>query len=409
MVYKNNYLIYIAVLLFPGLIATTHSGGAVYALFLLAGLFLGWNAWSSLERWEKKVLIGFIVFFLLVSLSVVNTQDMSNGVKRLGRFIHFPLLIPMYLLLKKYQIETGRYFLLGVLLAPIFMFGQAYYQSVILGLDRAIGATNPIMLGDIAMLFAVIISCALLTVATKWQHYLLGAVSIVLAVAASILTIAKGAWLLVPVTIVWFMWIKRKSIGRVTLISILIAGVLGVVGLANVEKVKNRVNAAVTEYQLHSQDPTLNNTSSIGPRIEMWRDSLTIWKKNPILGTGLGDYGKDRLELYNTGKSNLEVGYSHAHSIYFELLSTAGLVGLIAMVVLLQILPFQMFYSLWLKEHDEWARFYALAGMTTIIAFAIFGLTEAWIVRNGFVRTYLMCILVFMSGIGVIHGKESSK
>lgn len=406
MVYKKSDFILVAIFIFPGLIATTKFGGAIYALILLFGLALGWSAWKTLESWEKRVLVGFVLFFLLLSISIINTQDMQNGIKRLGRLIHFPLIIPMYLLLKKYQIETGKFFLMGAAFSTVVMFGLAFYQVVILGWDRAIGATNAIMLGDIAMLIAVIIACSLLTVAKTWKHYFTGAVAIVLAISASILTVAKGAWVLVPVIIIWFLWLKRKDMDKVSLILVAAVSVVSIVGLLNVDKVKNRLNVALTEYELYTENPGLNNTSSIGPRIEMWRDSITIWQSNPVLGTGLGDYATDRYNLYKNGESNLEVAYAHAHSIYFEVLSTAGMLGLISMVVLMLILPFKAFYSFWLKEQNIWIKFYALSGMATIIAFAIFGLTEAWVVRNAFVRMYLICILVFMSSIALISSKK---
>jgi O-antigen ligase len=106
------------------------------------------------------------------------------------------------------------------------------------------------------------------------------------------------------------------------------------------------------------------------------------------------------------GRSSLEYQFGHAHSIYFDVLATAGLVGLVGVLVLMQAVPFRMFYLPWLKENDPWLSFYALSGMTTIIAFAVFGLTEGWLARNMFVRTYLMCILVVMSSISVIKAKK---
>ena len=406
---KQNYLTYVVLtsaFLFPVLIATVKKGGSTYALILLLGLVLGWGVWRSLESWEKKVLVGFAVLFLLISLSLVNTEDYSSGVKRLGRYVHFPLFIPMYLLIKKYQIEVGKVFLLGIVVSTVVMFGQSMYQVVILEMDRAIGSTNAIILGDTAMMFAVIIGCSLLTVANKWQHYALGVLAIGLALSACVMTIAKGAWILLPVIIVWLLWLKRKSIGKSVFALIVFVSVLSIAGLFSIDKVKNRFDVALNEYNVYLEDPTLNNTNSIGPRIEMWRDSITIWVSNPVLGTGIGDYGNDRLQLYKDGQSNLKVKYGHAHSIYFELLSTTGLVGFFGLLIFIQIIPFKLFYSFWIEEHDVWIKFYALSGMATIIAFAVFGMTEAWIVRNSFVRIYLMCILVFMSSIAVIKGRE---
>jgi len=53
MTLNKKFLIYIAILLFPILVATVqHGGSTLYALLLLVGLVLGWPAWRSLEAWE---------------------------------------------------------------------------------------------------------------------------------------------------------------------------------------------------------------------------------------------------------------------------------------------------------------------------------------------------------------------
>ena len=408
MTLDKNSPIYIAVFLFPILIATArHGGGTLYVLLFLFGLALGWTAWRSLELWEKRVLIGFSIFFILVSFSLVNTQDIASGMKKVERFIHFPLFIFMYLLLKKYRVESGKAFLFGLLVASVVMFGQAFYQTTILDWDRAVGAYNSLILGDVSMLVVVIVVCAHLTVSQNWQHHLLGVGAIGMALSASVMSGARGAWILLPVATLWFLWIKRKSLGTVPLISIVIIGFMLVLGALSLDQVKSRVDAAVVEYHAYSQDPTKNQ--SVGARLEMWRDSIAIWKTHPLIGTGIGDYRNDRVQLFQDGRSSVEYPFGHAHSIYFDVLATAGILGFVAMLVFMQIIPFQMFYSHWVKESDPWLKFYALSGMTTIIAFAVFGLTEGWLARNMFVRTYLMCILVFMSSIAVIKMKKLSE
>ena len=152
----------------------------------------------------------------------------------------------------------------------------------------------------------------------------------------------------------------------------------------------------------------LQKGSSAGVRVELWRDSVTIWKAHPIIGTGIGDYYRDVRKLINDGRSNSQRDFGHAHNIYFDALAISGLVGLFALFIFVQIIPFLMFRSFWIKEDDPWIRFYALSGMATIIAFAVFGLTEGWLARNPFVRTYLMSILVFMSSIAVVKGRKTS-
>ncbi|MBL1275800.1 MAG: O-antigen ligase family protein [Ectothiorhodospiraceae bacterium] len=407
MIINKNTSINSAVFLFPALIATVqHGGGTVYVLLLLFGLLFGWPAWRSLEAWEKRVLYGLVVFFVLISLSLVNTQDFASGMKKIERYLHFPLIIPMYFLIKKYQVETGKIYLMGLLAASMVMFAQAYYQTSELGWGRAVGAYNPLILGDVAMLVVVIVACAVLTVSQHWKHYLLGLVTFALAISASIMSGSRGAWIALPVVALWLLWMKRKSYSVVSIILIALLGGLLVWGGANLKQVKPRVDKAVAEIYQYSQNPSKAN--SIAYRIEMWRDSVAIWKAHPIIGTGIGDFKGDRLKLFESGQSRLGHQFGHAHNIYFDTLATAGLLGLIGMVVFVFILPFRMFYLHWKKEEDAWVQFYALAGMATIISFSIFGLTEGWAARNPFVRTYLMSILVFMSSIAVVKQKQKS-
>ena len=397
MIPEKKSPIHIAVFLFPILIATVHhGGGTLYVLLFLFGLLFGWPAWRPLEAWEKRVLIGFSVFFVLVSLSLVNTQDIASGMKKVERYIHFPLLIPMYLLHKKYRVETGKAFLFGLFVAAMVMFGQALYQTSVLGLSRAVGAYNPLILGDVSMLVLVILVCALLTVSKNRRHHLLGVVGIGLALSTSVMAEARGGWILVPVAAVWFVWIKRKSMGTVPLISIVVIASLLIWSALSFDRVKNGVDRTVRQLQQYSQDST--KTNSVGARLEMWRDSITIWKSHPLIGTGIGDYKNDRVQLFKEGRSHLGRPFGHAHSIYFDLLATTGITGVVGMIVFVLLMPFMMFYSHWKDEDNPWLQFYALAGMTTIISFAVFGLTEGWFARNPFVRTYLMCILVCSTG-----------
>jgi len=403
--------ILLIIFLFPILVATVqHGGSTLFALLLLTGLALGWPMWRSLEVWEKKILIGFLIFFLLVSLSLFNTENISSGIKKEGRYVLFPLMIPTYLLIKKLQLETGKIFLFGLIAASIVLFGQALYQIYVLHWSRAIGAYNSLVVGDISMLAVILIVCALITVAQNWLHYLIGVIAIVAALSASAMAGARGAWILLPISLIWFMWIKRKFLGvKLTLLIVLIGIVLSFLAFS-IDSIKYRVSTAVLGYQAIFDGPEqVSATESIRVRVELWRNSITIWKAHPLFGTGIGDFKTELFQSIKNGESRLTVELAHAHNIYFDTLATAGLVGLFGMIIFMQILPFKMFYSFWKKEHDPWLNFYSLSGMTTIIAFAVFGLTEGWLARKPFVLTYVMCIVVFMSSIAVVKLRDKEK
>lgn len=404
----NKYIpVFAAVFLFPIMVTTVnHGGGAFYLLIFLLGLFLGWSAWRSLEAWEKQVLLGFCAFFVLVSMSLINTQDMYSGAKKIEKLLLFPFLIPMYLLFKKYQLETGKAYLLGLFVSAFVLFGLAVYQVYGLGWARAVGAYNPLILGDVSMLVAILLFCALLTVSTGYCNYLMGGQAILLAITASVLSGSRGAWIVLPIISLWFIWLKIKNLKPLYSLLIVIIVVSLLWCLSGLEQVRSRLDDAVLSYQSYSQDHSKGG--SIRLRMEIWKVSVKIWKANPIIGTGLGDFQLDSVQLVKEGRSNLteQQVLQHAHNIYFDVLATSGLVGLLALIVFVQIIPFLIFRSFWLKEQDPWIKFYALSGMATIIAFAVFGLTECWLARNPFVRTYLMSVLVFMSSIAVIRNSR---
>jgi len=403
---KHSF-IYLVIALFPVLIATIQHGGVVlYSLILLFGLIFGWASWGYLEAWEKRLLLGFCVFFVLICLSLVNTQDIELGVKKLERYILFPLVLPMYFFLRKYKIEAGKPLLAGILFASLVMFLQSVYQVYGLDMVRAVGGYNAIIFGDIAMLLSVILVCALLTMSKCLQHILIGGVAIVFALIASLLSGSKGAWVLIPVIMVWLLWVYRLLISKRILTLLAILGCVMIVILLNLEPVKRRIDIAITQYDSYSQDNTQINPMS--ERLEMWKDSISIWQENPILGTGIGDFKSARSNLYSEGLSNLKMPYGHAHSIYFDMLASAGLLGITSLLIFVLIIPYKVFRQNFLNESDGWIRFYALSGMATVIAFSVFGLTEGWLARNAFTRTYVFFILVFMSSIAIRKIKKTT-
>lgn len=397
---KKRTLFQLIVFLFPvTVIIIPFFSGAIYALLILTSLFIGWSSWNKLNQSEKNLLFGFFILFLLIGLSLINTDDMSSGLKKIERYLHIPLIIPIYFLFRKYSVEAGKAFLVGIIVASFLIFGQAAYESIILGVKRAFGLYHFIVIGDISMWIAVIASCSILTVIRNKYHILISILSIILALSASILSGSRGAWAVLPVIFIWFIWLHRSHLSKTSVISIIILSVALGFGALNFGPIQTRMNAAISEYQAYSKDET--KLGSFTARLEMWRDSIRIWKENPILGTGIGDFREDRLQFVREGTSFVKQDFGHAHNIYFDLLATTGLVGLLATLIFLLYIPFHMFYAFWNREADPWIRFYALAGMATILCFAVFGLSETWLARNVFVRTYMIALLVFMSSIMV--------
>lgn len=396
---NKKFLIYFSVLLFPVVIATVDKVGSALFLLLFLMSLSSWSIWKELENWEKQVLLGFIGFFLLVSLSAFNAEDVSGEVKKLGRLLHFPLIIPIVLLIRRHKVDLGKFIFISLLVASLVLSGVALYEVFVLNMSRATGVYHPIVFGNTAMMIAVLTGAALLTIVKQRRTQVIALLAIGLALYASIASGSRGGWVFLPVYIAWLLWMFRMQLGRKRLAVFSVSAVLILGVLFNLDFVEKRVDRAVSDIDTYLDNPS--RMTSLGYRFNMWRDSLTIWQEHPVIGTGLGDFQLDGMKLFEQGKARTKHSLTHAHSIYFNMLATAGLVGFFAMVAFIFWMPYRMFLKHWHNEADPYLRFYALAGMTTILAFAVFGLTEEWLGRNPLVRTYLMFILVFMTSIAV--------
>ncbi len=105
---------------------------------------------------------------------------------------------------------------------------------------------------------------------------------------------------------------------RTLLKCFLFLAVLSVLCWATVPVVHNRI----AQMQNWQQDV------SVRVRLEIWRESLRVWQSAPVLGCGIRHFPHFNVpEAIVPGHSK---DLNHAHSNYFHILSTTGLLGLLA-------------------------------------------------------------------------------
>jgi O-antigen ligase len=101
--------------------------------------------------------------------------------------------------------------------------------------------------------------------------------------------------------------------------------------------------------------------TSIGARLGMWRLSFEMFKDNPLLGVGTGDYELEIMRRTEGSWSFLRK-YNQPHSIYFYFLALYGSVGL-------GILGFLFF--LWFKESLKMIKEFGITRGFGILASAV--------------------------------------
>lgn len=155
---------------------------------------------------------------------------------------------------------------------------------------------------------------------------------------------SRGAYIALAIGLL-FIFLFRARILIVPLLLVLLCW-----QVALPEKVQNRIKMTTNEYgQL--------DESNLG-RLEIWKQSLELFNKNPVFGIGFGVFQYLGFNLKDT------------HNIYLKILAEQGIVGLFILLLLLMILFFQSF-KLFNNSHDELGKGLGLGMSACIVVLLI--------------------------------------
>lgn len=378
-------------------------------LLLFPALYYG-RGWSRLSPWERHLLLGYVVVFVAMSLSLLNAEELREGAKALDRYLRFSLIIPIYLMFRRFEFSLGRELVAGAVVACVVMGGQAYYQVQVQGFRIAEGYYHKIVFGDLAVWWAAVAALFAVTLMRGWWVRLMIGLVIVVALYASLLSQTRGAWLFVPLLPVIFLWAQWSRLGSsrywviagVTTLLVVTAGVG-----TQFDRLKGGFERGIQEIEVFVRKPEAG--TSWGIRLNLWRNSLLLLEETPLLGSGVGDFQSDMRRMVADGRSwNPYVEqFNHAHSIYFDTLARGGLFGFLSTVIAILLLPLMAFVRGLRRAEQPWERFYAIGGVMLVAAFATFGLSEGLWTRNPFVNTYVICLVVLLAGM--VNSRERAE
>lgn len=388
------------VFLFPCLAVTVdHGATGIYGVLFVLALVFGWRGWGRLHAWEKRVLIGFISFAGLVGLSMlIASRDLGEAADGYSKHLRFAAFAPMYLMLRRFDLNLSRPLIAGALVGVFVMCAQAVYQHYALGIERPGGSRDPVQFSDVLMLCTMLVALAAVTRFKRpWQH--LAAVS---AIAAGLfggyVSLTRNAWLLVPVVLVLLVAYYRKRMAKPGWL--LLAGSLAVCSTIAIHPdslVHREFQSGFNDIQLFMEDPS--QTTSWGIRLNMWRNAWIIFKESPWFGVGPGDYEQAARALVASGVSYSRdpLIYEQAHNAYIHTMAESGIFTMLAFAIGVQLMPLLAFASHWRTSREDGYSFEVLGGLTVVLAFAIYGIGHAWMGSNNFNSIYLLFMLVFLS------------
>ena len=384
--------------------AVAHVSSTALGILLLASLVFvrSWRlSWQQLSFAERFILVGFGLYFFSSVISYINVNDEHIYFRHLGRYAKFLFVIPVYLMVSRAKFNIWPFLVAGALVS-----GPIYLATALLSVAEnsalpAKGSYHHITFGDLAMLNALFMSVLLVTFdANKTMEKLKFLkialfVSIACLLYASILSQARGAWLALPACLllllgvaVWYGKIRKLTI----LVALVALGV--VVSLTPAKDIVSSRMQSVTD-EIESFQKGVERSTSIGDRLAMWHIAVDVWKEHPLIGSGPGDFSEDIKAIQAQGMYGAIQPHETAHNIYLHALATTGAFGFVILCVALLLAPFRLFY----KSCEGGINVAGLCGMVVLVAFAVFGLTETWVLRSPPIAIFLLYFVALASAI----------
>ena len=380
-----------------------HGPTSIFAILILAGVATLRRQDIHLSYTEKAVLIGFGLIFVAAALSLINAHDLSNSVSKIERYSFFVFIVPVYLLLRKYNDYIVWAFLLGLALSAVLIGLTAFWEVEIGDQLRASGIRHPIMFGSFAALVSILLLLGAVLFSKKWWQYALWLGPLIFATYATIESGTRNAMLALPITLTALLFLARGQVNAKGWIAVISLALLtGGSAVLFTDRIVSGFEKGIVEVQSYVEGDTQSSTSW-GLRLNMWRNSLEVLKKHPVIGTGIGDYQIEMERLIESGFSHSadSVLYLHeAHSIYFHALAVSGSLGFLALVSGVVVVPLWVFLLSWKNakaKNNAIQKFVSLAGVATIASFAVFGVGTAWQEKSTFLVIYLVFTTVLLA------------
>lgn len=357
----KNSLIFLAVISFVGIIfLSAIFGENFYRSF-----------WSNYERMEGVITYLHLLGLFIVASSVIRTEKVWN------LFFHTNL---------GASLIVGAYGLLQLISPERFPTHQGNR------IDASLGNASYLAIYMVFNIFLALILMFRQKGRVKYFYLPVIAVQVVVLYATetrgAILGMIGGA-LLSAIFLVVFA--KNKKIKLAA--SSAIMGIIAIVGLFFAFKDSNFVKNNHTLNRFATISLMETTTES---RLTIWKMSWEGFKEKPILGWGPENYNLVFNKYYQPVLWKQEPWFDRAHNVFFDRLTTNGILGLFSYLGLLAI----ALYYLWSRKKG--------ASFSATDSALFSGMFLAYFFNNLFVFDNIISLIQFFVFIAYIHSKSSA-
>ena len=386
-------------LLVPALLLTTPNYSvAIIGFIILASIgYLIINKPAlKLQTFDKIVIFCLAWYFVGAIPVAINDGEtgryFQGGIRLLAAIPTYLALIDLF---KKKSLPIRKYLEIGVILGSLGAFVLAYYQLYFLKMPRVDGFLFSINFGYLACS----LSFLALSLSIKSNNKLWLAAAFCLSTVSVVLTFTRGAIFAIPLLLILFPIFQLKSINPKFLVAAIVAFLsICIFSYQYSSSVKNRIDYTVTEFS-NIANGNINRASSSGDRLQYWFGATEAFKKSPIFGLSFRERKKLNHQLFLEGKMGeraSKVQRGHAHSQYFELIASNGILGIVTIMTSLFI-PLILMILHYKKTSSDWA----FSGALFVSGFAIFALTEALLTANLIGFFYGFMLSIFFAQVSV--------
>ena len=342
---------------------------------VLAFLLYLWDKRKIKLTTEEKYILVILILLPIFSLfSAGGTHSFQRALEKSYRYIGI-FFIPYFLCKDRVVKIVLSLFSLSIIIS--FINGILYYKKVKWNFNvrflsfssNTLDEAHILAMGSMLILVAIIYYI-------KERKYIFTSLfifTLILAVAALVMTQGRGAWLGFGAglfVISFFLFKSKKIFIAITILTLLLG-----YGSINSKALEN--NRYIKRFE------SIKNKDN--SRILLWKSGIEMYKANPIFGVGrdnAGDYSleymknhfKEQKPNYFSKKMMELAGAGNIHSLYITSLAEEGILSIPFIGMFLFILYKQIRYCL-TRERDF--NFYLVVGtMGMLVAFLIGGLTE---------------------------------
>ena len=342
---------------------------------LLAFLLYLWDKRKIKLTTEEKYILVILVLLPIFSLfSAGGTHSFQRALEKSYRYIGL-FFIPYFLYKDRVVKIVLSLFSLSIIIS--FINGILYYKKLKWNFNvrflsfssNTLDEAHILAMGSMLILVAIVYYIK----ERKYIFTSLFTFTLILAVAALVMTQGRGAWLGFGAglfVVSFFLFRSKKIFIAITILTLL----LGYGGI-NSKTLEN--NRYIKRFE------SIKNKDN--SRILLWKSGIEMYKANPIFGVGrdnAGDYSLEYMKNHFKGqkpnyfsKKMLELaGAGNLHSLYVTSLAEEGILSIPFIGMFLFILYRQGRYCI-SRERDF--NFYLVVGtMGMLVAFLVGGLTE---------------------------------